>query len=91
MLAGNSGKIILIGAGNLAWHIGPALQDAGYTILQVYNRTGEPAKMLAERLGVNWTTDAELMDPQAEILLFCIADSAISEIFCQYAIYLLCN
>jgi len=39
--------------------------------------------MLAERLGVDWTTDAERMDSQAEILLFCIADSAISEVFCR--------
>jgi len=83
MLAGNLEKIILIGAGNLAWHIGPALQDAGYTILQVYNRSVEPAKMLAESLGVKWTMDAESMDPQAEILLFCITESAIPEIFCR--------
>ena len=32
-------KIVLIGAGNLATHLGKALKEAGHDICQVYSRT----------------------------------------------------
>ena len=40
-------KIVLIGAGNVATHLGIALQKAGCLILQVYSRTEESASALA--------------------------------------------
>ena len=43
-------KIVLIGAGNVATHLGIALQKAGCLILQVYSRTEESASALAARL-----------------------------------------
>jgi len=37
-----------IGAGNLATHLSKALHNRGFRILQVYSRTEQPAKKLAE-------------------------------------------
>lgn len=76
-------KLILLGAGNLAWHLGTALKSAGYTILQVFSRTEDSAGALAGHLGTDWTTDPGTLDPGAGILLFCVADNAIAELLCK--------
>ena len=34
-------KIVLVGAGNVATHLGTALRGAGYAVLQVFSRTEE--------------------------------------------------
>ena len=44
-------NIILVGAGNVATHIGRALLSAGQRPLQVWSRTLESAETLAEELG----------------------------------------
>lgn len=79
----NPEKMILLGAGNLAWHLGPALKDAGYAILQVFSRTEDSARSLAGRLGVDWTTDPGGLDPEAGTLMFCVSDRAITELLCK--------
>jgi len=76
-------KIVLLGAGNLAWHLGPALQKAGYTLLQVISRSPESAKLLGMHMGVSWTSDAGQAHKDAEILIFCVSDQAIPELFCN--------
>lgn len=43
-------KIVLIGAGNVATHLGQALAKANHQILQVYSRTKESAQALAEKI-----------------------------------------
>ena len=48
-------KIVLIGAGNVATHLGIALQKAGCLVLQVYSRTEESASVLAARLSADYT------------------------------------
>jgi predicted short-subunit dehydrogenase-like oxidoreductase (DUF2520 family) len=74
--------IIIIGAGKLAWHLAPALAAAGYPIKQVYSRSEISASALAEKIGVEWTTDAGALNPDADMLLFCIPDKAIKEFLC---------
>jgi len=76
-------RIILIGAGNLAWHLGPALKEAGYSIIQVLSRTACSARSLADHLGSGWTTNPGQLDPVADILLYCVSDRAIPELFCR--------
>ena len=44
-------NITFIGAGNVAWHLAPALRDVGHHIVQVYSRTLESAKALATQVG----------------------------------------
>ncbi len=76
-------RIILLGAGNLAWHLGPALKDAGYQILQVFSRTKDNASSLAERLDAQWTMDPGKLQGGAGILLFCVSDRSISDLLGQ--------
>jgi predicted short-subunit dehydrogenase-like oxidoreductase (DUF2520 family) len=77
-----SNKILLLGAGKLAWHLGPALRRAGYDIRQVYSRSKESARSLARELEAEWTTDPGELSEDAEILLFCLKDSAVREFPC---------
>ena len=44
-------KIVLIGAGNVATHLGSALCGAGCDVVQVYSRTKESAMELADKSG----------------------------------------
>jgi len=66
-----------MGAGNVAWHLAPALQNAGYDIVQVYSRTMESARNLADHLEVPCTDNMEDLSRDADMALFAISDSAI--------------
>ena len=55
----DSKKIVLIGAGNVATHLGMGLQQSGCQILQIYSRTQKSASELAGLLKVPYTTALE--------------------------------
>lgn len=84
-------KIILIGAGNVATHLGKALKSAGMEILQVFSRTEESAKKLGEQLNVQFCSKWNEINQSADIYIFSIKDSvleeAISHIYAPQAIY----
>jgi len=82
MVYRNLPRIILIGAGKLAWHLGPALSNGGYPIVQVYSRSEGSARALGDKMDVAWTTDAGALDRDVDMLLFCIPDRAIKEFPC---------
>ena len=75
-------KIVLIGAGNVATHLGIALQKAGCLILQVYSRTEESASALAARLSVDYTLGTLEKGKKADIVVFDgnLFETAIEEI-----------
>ena len=72
-------KIVIIGSGNLATQLSLALQKAGKDIVQVYSRSEEHARTLAEKIGCDFTTDVEDINRQADIYIVSIKDDAISE------------
>ncbi|HCW07972.1 MAG TPA: DUF2520 domain-containing protein [Cytophagales bacterium] len=43
-------NISFIGSGNLAWHLAPALDNAGYVVKEVYSQNARHAAALTERL-----------------------------------------
>ena len=49
--------IVFIGAGNLATNLAKALYHKGFRIVQVYSRTMESARTLAEKVEAEYTTD----------------------------------
>ncbi len=70
-------KTVFIGAGNVATHLAPALQDAGCRVVQVYSRTEESARTLADELDCRWTTDLSDITSDAELYVFAVADAAL--------------
>lgn len=71
-------KIVCVGAGRLAHQLMPALEDAGCEIVQIYNRTPEAAKLLAEKLkSASFTSKMEDIQPDAEIYFLAVSDDVI--------------
>ncbi len=74
-------SIAMIGAGNLAWHLAPELENAGHKITEVYSRKKKNASSLVKKLydaEVNISLD--FSKSEADIFIMAIADNAIKEI-----------
>lgn len=74
-------NISIIGAGNLATHLAPALAAAGHTIVGVYSRTMESASVLARNLGNEQlaTDELELLST-ADVYIISVKDDAVESI-----------
>ena len=73
-------KIVLIGAGNVATHLGKAMVQAGYNVAQVYSRTIESAKTLAVLLSAEYTTELDAVCMDADIYIVSLKDSVLPEL-----------
>jgi len=73
-------KIVFIGAGNVAFHLSRALQNAGYEIIQVYNRTESSAKELANLLQTSYTASIDDISRDASLYVFSVSDAAIKPV-----------
>ncbi len=71
-------KVILIGAGNIAWHLGKRLFEKGYTILQVYSRSLMNAKLLASTLKAEAIDAISAIDAYADYYFLLVPDHVIS-------------
>lgn len=76
-------KIVFIGAGRLATHLAKALYAAGHDIVQVYSRTIESASYLAMTTGGKPTTDISTLTYDADIYIFAVSDSVLSDLIPQ--------
>ncbi|NCA80305.1 MAG: DUF2520 domain-containing protein [Sphingobacteriia bacterium] len=73
-------KIVLIGAGNLATQLGLALFDKGFDIVQVYSRTLEAARNLADQTKALFTNNLAAITPVADLYIYAIKDDALQEV-----------
>lgn len=76
-------SIVLIGAGNVATHLGIAFHESGCKIKMVYSKTKESAKQLAENIGCPYTTDIASIDNDADIYIVSLKDSVLEYILPQ--------
>ncbi|EHP49382.1 Rossmann-like and DUF2520 domain-containing protein [Odoribacter laneus] len=74
-------KIVLIGAGNVAHHLAPALLRAGMNMCQIYSRTLESARELGRKTGITYTSDTFAVYPDGDIYIFCVSDDALLSVF----------
>lgn len=73
-------KIILIGAGNLATHLGKAIFEAGHDVVQVYSRTMQSASALASQLGAQPVAAIDEVRDDADVYIFSVKDSVLGEL-----------
>lgn len=74
-------KVLVIGSGNLAWHIVSHLSFFKRFEITVYNRTFTAnLKHLQKEFKVNIVTDWKKIDKESELFFICTSDSAISRI-----------
>ena len=76
-------KIVLIGAGNVATHLGLALHKAHHDIVQVYSRTTQSAQLLAELLSCAHTSDIQSLYPAADVYIYAVKDDFVQHIMDQ--------
>lgn len=74
-------KIAVIGTGNVAWHLAPALEDAGHEVVAVYGRDLNEAERLTGKLYLaDGTSSLDFSESDAELFIIAVSDAAISEI-----------
>lgn len=71
-------SVVMIGAGNVAWHLTKRLDETGFKIVQVYSRTEKSARELAQPLKTNWTNHIEEIDRNADVYFIALKDDAIT-------------
>ena len=76
-------KIVLIGAGNLATHLGKALHAAGHDMVQVFSRTMLSAETLASLLDAEPLTNMAQVRDDADVYIFLVKDSALEQLISQ--------
>lgn len=67
----------MIGAGNVAHHLAPALLKAGLNLCQIYSRSIESARALGVKTGITYTADLFAIYPDCDIYIFCVSDDAL--------------
>jgi predicted short-subunit dehydrogenase-like oxidoreductase (DUF2520 family) len=72
-------NIVFIGAGNVATHLAMAFMQAGRRIVQVYSRTEQSARQLAEDLHTDFTTDLNKLNQSADLYIISLTDEATQE------------
>lgn len=76
-------KIVLIGAGNVGYHLGKALHRAGEEIVQVYSRQVQKARALANLTESEYTTDLKQIRRDGDLYLLAVKDDAIRTVAVQ--------
>lgn len=73
-------EIVYIGSGNVATHMASALKKSGNSIVQVFSRTLENAKVLASKTGAEAIDDINQIYTKAALYIFSVKDDLINEI-----------
>lgn len=76
-------SIVFIGAGNLATNLAKALYYKGFRIVQVYSRTEESARTLAQAVEAAYTTDLSSVTGDARLYIVSLKDAAFVELLPQ--------
>lgn len=70
-------NIIIIGAGNVATHLTKRLHEKQHNILQVFNRSLENAKLLADEVDAEAINEINKLNLNADFYIIAISDDAI--------------
>ena len=73
-------NIVLIGAGNVATHLGLALKKSKHNIVQVYSKHMLSAKTLADKLKCQAISSLTEITLNADIYIIAVKDDAIAEV-----------
>lgn len=79
--------ITLLGAGNVATHLGKALKACGHEVFQVYSRTPESARSLGDLLDAIPVTTPESIKDGADVYLCALKDDAVEGVLNALTLY----
>lgn len=75
--------VVFLGAGNLATNLAKALYRKGFRIMQVYSRTEESARTLANEVEAEYITDLKGVSNEARLYIISLKDAAFVELLPQ--------
>ena len=73
-------KVVIVGAGNVAWHLARALTDAGFSVVEVCSRHMASAGRLAEKIRSTALDRCEKVTPDADMYLLAVSDAQIETV-----------
>jgi predicted short-subunit dehydrogenase-like oxidoreductase (DUF2520 family) len=74
-------NVTFIGAGNLAWHLAPALDNTDFAVREVYSANPKNAEALVEKLyEAKTVVSLDFSLSKSRIFIICVADDSIEEI-----------
>lgn len=73
-------EIVVIGAGNVAYHLAHQFKNAGHSILQIFSRTEAAAEFLAEEVQAAFTDDLEKLNTGASLYVMAVNDDSLEEL-----------
>lgn len=77
-------EISFIGAGNLAWHLAPAFENAGHHINEVYSRQLSHARQLVSMLYDTRThSDLNFAESPSQLFILAVPDDALESVCAQ--------
>lgn len=74
-------SVSIIGSGNLAWHLAPALDNTDFAVREVYSRNSRHASMLVDRLYHATAIDTlDFSESPSRIFIIAVPDDAIQDV-----------
>jgi predicted short-subunit dehydrogenase-like oxidoreductase (DUF2520 family) len=73
-------SVVVIGSGNVAWHLAPALHKAGWQVAEVCSRTLSQAEELAGRFRATASDECAEIKPDADFYLLAVPDAKITAV-----------
>lgn len=74
-------SVAIIGSGNVAWHLAPALDNAGYSVREVYSKNPLHAEALIERLyDAEVKATLDFSTSPSRIFIIAVSDDAIEDV-----------
>ena len=78
-------SVTIIGAGNLAHHLGKQLFQQGVSVHQIFSRKKRKAQRLAKFLSAKPTNQISDIEPKADLYIIAVSDNAIASVAEQLA------
>jgi predicted short-subunit dehydrogenase-like oxidoreductase (DUF2520 family) len=73
--------VSFIGSGNLAWHLAPAIDNAGFVVKEVFSARQKNAAALTERLyQAEVKSSLDFSDSPSDVFFIAVSDEAIADI-----------
>lgn len=84
----NKCNVVLLGSGNVAWHLGKAMLENGIDIQQLYSP--HHPEILANELQVPYTTTLSKLNPTADIYVLSLKDDAYTSVIQNFPFHNAC-
>ncbi|GAB3991017.1 DUF2520 domain-containing protein [Spirosoma daeguense] len=74
-------EISFIGAGNISWHLAPALENSGHHINEIYSRQLQHARQLVNNLyDAHTHSELNFADSPSQLFILAVPDDALEEV-----------